>query len=79
MTGEDERGQTGFPDLNPQFFVQFAHQGFFGPFPRLDLAAGKLPQTRQLFAFRPLGDQHSAIAVDKGRGRNQDRRDTHDR
>ena len=55
-------------NLDAQFFVQLADQAVFRRFSGLHLAAGKLPQPRQLLALRPFADQHPAIGVDQGRG-----------
>jgi len=53
---------------NPQFLAQFADETLFGPLARLQLAAGELPQARQLFARRALGDQHAPVDVDERDG-----------
>jgi hypothetical protein len=68
VAGENEGGEAGLGHLDAQFLAQFADQGRLGSFAGLDLAAGEFPQTGQLLALGPFGDQHPAVHVDQGDG-----------
>ena len=73
VAGKGERSQAGFLHIDGQFFLQFADQRRFRPLVRLNLAARKFPQACQGFSFRPLGNQHAAIRINKGnRGNKKD-------
>src|SRR3954451_2501417 len=65
---EGERRQAGFLDRDAELLVEFAYQGFLGPLAGLDLAARKLPQPRQLLAFRALRQKNAIVRVDQGDG-----------
>ena len=54
-----------------EFLVQLADQRLFGPLAGIELAAGKFPQPRELFAFGPLRDQHTVIGIDQRAGDNE--------
>jgi len=71
---KNERRETGVRDLYTKFLAQLADKTSFRRLARLDLSARKFPQTGQLLAFRALTDQHPAVGIDQGRGR-----DEHDR
>lgn len=58
-------------DRDAQFFIQFANEAGFRRLAGLDLAAWKLPKARQLLALRALADQHPAIGIDQGGGRDK--------
>ena len=66
MAGEGERSQAGLRHINGEFFLQFADQRRFGPLTGFNFAARKFPQASQRFSFRPLGNQHAAIRINKG-------------
>jgi hypothetical protein len=53
-------------DLAGQLFMQLAVQSGFGPFIRLDFAAGEFPQATELLALRPTGNQDSFSAFQNG-------------
>ncbi len=72
MAGERQRRETLFVDDDAQFLLEFADERIFRPLARLDLAAGKLPQSSHRFSWRTLRDQHAAIGIDEGAGRNEE-------
>jgi hypothetical protein len=47
--------------------VDFPRQGLLGRFPRLDLAAGKLPRQRKGLVGPALREQDPAPSFDEGR------------
>ena len=71
MAREGERRKARLPDDDSQFLLQFPDQRFFGPFARLDLAAGKFPQACHRLACGPLREQHAAVGIDQGAGGDQ--------
>ncbi len=71
VAGEGQRREAGLLDLNAKLFAQFADQGGFRALARFDLAAREFPETGQLLALRPLGDQDSIVRVDLGLGKGE--------
>ncbi len=69
---EGERREASLLDDDAQFLLELADQRFFGPFARLHLAAGKLPQAGHRLALGPLCQQHAAVGIDKGAGSDKD-------
>ena len=61
------REAVGF-DFDAEFLTQFADQRLLGALAGFELAAGKLPQPRELLAFGALSDQHAAVGVDQRDG-----------
>src|SRR5207253_1824404 len=74
---EGQRRQARLSDDNAKFLFQLPDQRFLGPFARLDLASGELPQARHRFAGGPLGEQHAAVGIDEGAGGNKNEFDAH--
>ena len=68
VAGEGQRRQARGVDLDAEFLAQFPDQRVLGPLAGLQLAAGKLPEARELFAFGTLGDQHAIVGVDERDG-----------
>ena len=77
VAGEGQRRQAGLPHDNADFLFQLPDQRFLGPFAQFDLAAGKFPKTRHGFAGGALGQEDTAIGVDKRAGR--DENEPHDK
>ena len=74
MAGKGQRREAVRLDNDSEFFVQFADQAFLRRFPRIDLAARKLPESGERLAFRALSQQHPAIGIDQRTGRHKDDR-----
>ncbi len=58
-----QHGADGF-DLDTELLAQFPPGGLVVALARLDLAAGKLPQTTVALALGPPRDEETAIAFD---------------
>jgi hypothetical protein len=71
MAREGERRQTRLRDFDPELLAQFADERIFRRLARLHFAAGKFPKPGERLAFRPLGQQHASIGVDKRAGHHQ--------
>ncbi len=74
---EGEGGETRLAHGDAELLVQFADQRILRPFAVIQLAAGKLPQSGERLAFRPLRDQHAVVGVDQCAG--DDEGELHDR
>ncbi len=72
MARESERRETVLFDDDAQFLLQLPDQALFRRFAVLDLAAGKLPQSRHRLAFRPLCEEHAAVGIDECAGGDKD-------
>ena len=59
--------------LDAQFLAQFPHQRVLGLFPRLLLAAGKLPAPGQVTAFGTAGQQDAATRIGDDGSHDMDR------
>ena len=71
MAGEGKRPHAGDAGVYAKLLAKFARQRLLGPLAGVDLAAGKLPQARELLARRALREQHAAVRVDE-RGRDDE-------
>src|SRR5205823_1873185 len=69
---ERQRGEALLIDRNAQFLRKLADQRLFRPLARLDLAARKLPKPGHALPRRTLRDQHAAIRIHEGAGRNEE-------
>ena len=54
--------------LHTDFLGELTHHGLFRRLAFFDLAAGKLPETRELLALGPLRDQHASVRIDQRAG-----------
>src|SRR5947209_15761475 len=75
VTREGERREASLLDDDTQLLLKLADQRSFGPFARLDLAAGELPQAGHRLALGALCEQHASVGVDQGAG--SDKNDFH--
>ena len=80
MRSEGKRCEAAFDGIDGKLFMKLTYQSLFGRLTRLNLAAGELPQAGHGFSFRPPGNKHASVFVEKGDGGNQnDRKVLHDR
>ena len=71
MAGKGERRQAGLGHDDAELLGKLADQRLLRPLAGLHLPARKLPKSRQASAFRPLADQHGAVAIDESGGNDE--------
>jgi hypothetical protein len=62
---EGQRRQTWFFDRDAEFLAKFPDKRRFRTLAWFDLAAGKLPEPGQVFAFGPLAQKNAPVGIDK--------------
>ena len=65
--------EAGLLHHDAEFLVQLADQRLLRALARLDLAAGKLPEPRELLTLGPLGDEDAPVGIDEGAGGDEDK------
>ena len=55
-------------DLDGEFFANFADEALLEGFARLDFAAGKFPEIREVVVGTALGDEKFAVVKNEGGG-----------
>ena len=72
MRGERKGREATRRDIDAEFLGQLADQRRLRGLAAIDLAAGKLPETRHRLALRALRQQDAAVGVDQRHRRYQD-------